>query len=168
MFTFQTMCGWSEGNRFEGFYQRVSWRSPSQHGLRKLECRTQTAGVVFLPAKPGIYTFTEDRLIGDSQEHSMKIRNCLGSAALAELADKPAIHSAVSLGTSSFAIGYARQMSEGLVSPAFQACEAAGVDAGLHDYLLHSEGAEGVQTFDQASGLVADVQVWSARYWALL
>lgn len=106
----------------------------------------------------------DDQLIGDSEEHSTKIQACLGSEVLAKLADKPAIHSAVSLGTSSFAIDYARQMSQGLVSPAFQACEAAGVDAGFHDYLLYTGDAQGVLRFDQASGPVTDVQVWRATY----
>lgn len=109
----------------------------------------------------------DDQLIGDSQEHSTKIKNCLGSEVLAKLADKPAVHSAVSLGTSSFAIDYARQMSQGLVSPAFQACETAGVDAGLHEHLLYSGDAPVVLKFDQASGPVTDVQVWSAAHGVL-
>lgn len=117
------------------------------------------------PAEPGIYTFTDSQLIGDCQEHATKIQNCLGSAALANVADKPAIHSAVSLGTSSFVVEYARKMSQGLVSPAFQACEAAGVDAGLHDYLLYNGDAQGVMKLDQASGPVTDVKVWSATHW---
>lgn len=112
----------------------------------------------------GIYAFSDNHLIGDSAEHSTKIQNCLGPAALAKLADKQAIHSAISLGTSSFATEHARQMSQGIVSPAFQTCEAAGVDAALNDYLLHSEDARGVQTFDQASGPVTDVQVRGATY----
>lgn len=110
----------------------------------------------------------DDQLIGECQEHSTKIQNCLGSATLAKLAAKPAIHSAVSLGTSRFAIDYARQMSEGLVSPMFQACEAAGVDAGLHDYLLYSGDTKGVMKFDQASGPVADVQVRDLRTLSLI
>lgn len=125
--------------------------------------KQQTFGVLFRRLRiAGIYAFSDNHLIGDSAEHSTKVRNCLGSAALAKLADKPAIHSTVSLGTSSFAIEYARQMSQGIVSPAFQACEAAGVDAGLHQHLLYSEDAQGVQVFDQASGPVTDVQVWAA------
>lgn len=121
----------------------------------------------FPPANAGIYAFTDTQLIGDRQEHSTSIHNCLGSAVLAELAHKAAIHSAVSLGTSSFAVEHARQMSQGLVSTAFQACEAAGVGAGLNAYLLHSEKTRRVQKFDQDSGPVTDVQVWSASYCAL-
>eukprot|EP00903_Cladosiphon_okamuranus_P019117 g17589.t1 len=109
--------------------------------------------------EPGIYAFTDTQLIGDRQDHSTNIQNCLGSAALTKLADKPAIHSTVSLGTSSFAVEHARQMSQGLVSTAFQACETAGVSAGLNDYLLYGEETQGVQKFDQASGPVTDIQV---------
>ncbi|CAM9678260.1 unnamed protein product [Ectocarpus fasciculatus] len=106
---------------------------------------------------PGVYTFTDDMLIGKSQQHSTKIQDCLGASVLARLADKPAIHSGVSLGTSSLVVDYARQMSEVLSSAGFQACEKAGVDAGLHDYLLYSGGVQGVLRFDQSSGPVTDV-----------
>lgn len=107
----------------------------------------------------GIYTFTDGRLIGESQQHSKKIQDCLGAPVLAQLADKPALHSGVSLATSSLAIDYTRQMSKGIVSPTFQACETAGVDRGLHDYLIYNGGVKGALRFDQETGPVVDVQV---------
>ncbi|CBN76469.1 conserved unknown protein [Ectocarpus siliculosus] len=122
------------------------------------------AGQIFFQANPfdiigdpGVYTFTDDKLIGKSQQHSTKIQDCLGASVLAKLADKPAIHSGVSLGTSNLVVEYARQMSEVLSSAGFQACEKAGVDAGLHDYLLYSGGVQGVLRFDQSSGPMTDV-----------
>ncbi|CAM9275307.1 unnamed protein product, partial [Hapterophycus canaliculatus] len=107
---------------------------------------------------PGIYAFTDDKTIGEYEERSAKIRDCLGESVLAKLTDKPALYSAVSLGTSSSAADYARQMSNGLLSPSFQACESAGVDAGLQEYLVYGGGMPGVLRFDQATGPVADVQ----------
>lgn len=101
----------------------------------------------------------DDNVIGECQQHSTKIKNCLGASALAALAHKPVIHSAVSLGTGSFAVDYARQMSNGLSSQEFQECETVGVDTGLLDHLLYSGGVLGVLRFDQASGPMTDVQV---------
>lgn len=107
----------------------------------------------------GIYTFEDGQLIRDSRQHSKQIQDCLGAPALAQIADKPAVHSAVCLATSSLAVDYARQMSQTLISPPFQACETAGVDTGLHEYLVYSGGVKGALRFDQASGLVMDIQV---------
>lgn len=101
----------------------------------------------------------DDKTIGEDDQHSAKIRECLGDSVLTKLANEPALYPAVLLGTLSAAAGYVRQMSEGLLLPAFQACEAAGVDAGLHEYLVYGGGMTGVLIFDQATGPVTNMQV---------
>ncbi|CAM9419063.1 unnamed protein product, partial [Scytosiphon promiscuus] len=123
------------------------------------------AGQVFFQSNPfdiigdpGIYTFMDEKTIGESEKRSADIRNCFGDSVLANLADKRALHSALSLGTLSSATDYARQMSDGVLSPAFQACEAAGVDAGLHDRLVYGGELPGVLMFDEATGPATDVQ----------
>lgn len=106
-----------------------------------------------------MYLFMEDKSISESATCSGWIKGCLGSSALAEVAHQKVTHSTIVLGTSSFAVEYARQMSQGLLSADFQACESAGVDNGLHNYLLYTSGGEGVLRFDQFSGPVIDVEV---------
>lgn len=101
----------------------------------------------------------QDQLIGDCSLNSGWIKDCLGPSALSEVADEPIIYSSVTLATSRYATEYARQMSEGLSSAAFQACETPGVEKGLHNYLLYTGGMKGVLRFDQSSGPVIDVQV---------
>lgn len=107
----------------------------------------------------GMYTFMEDKNIGESSLNSARMKECLGPSVLSKMAASPVIGSAVSLATSSFAIEYARQMSTGILSSAFQACEEDGVEKGLHNYLLYSGGVQGVLRFDQASGPLIDVEV---------
>lgn len=101
----------------------------------------------------------EDKLIGECSLNSGRIKECLGPSALSKLADRPVILSAITLGTATFAIQYARQMSQGISSPAFQACEKAGVEQGLHNYVLYTGGVQGVLRFDQSSGPVVDIPV---------
>lgn len=101
----------------------------------------------------------EDKNIGESSPNSARMEECLGPSALSKMAASPVIGSAVSLATSSFAIEYARQMSTGILSSAFQACEKAGVEKGLHNYLLYSGKVQGVLRFDQLSGPLIDVEV---------
>lgn len=101
----------------------------------------------------------EDKSIGESGLNSAAMKECLGRKALSKMEASPVICSAVSLATSSFAIEYARQMSIGILSSAFQTCEKAGVEKGLHNYLLYSGGVKGVLRFDQSSGPLIDVQV---------
>lgn len=105
----------------------------------------------------------EDKNIGESSLNSARMKECLGPSALKKMSASPVIGSAVSLATSSFAIEYARQMSTGILSSAFQACEKAGVEKGLHNYLLYSGGVQGVLRFDQSSGPLIDVEVRTRR-----
>lgn len=107
----------------------------------------------------GIYSFMQDQLIGQSSPTSGWIKDCLGSSALSEVADEPIIYSSVTLATSRYATEYAREMSEGLSSALFQACETPGVEKGLHNYLLYTGDTTRLLRFDQTSGPVIDIQV---------
>lgn len=106
-----------------------------------------------------MYTFMEDKNIGESSLNSARMKECLGPSVLSKMAASPVIDSAVSLATASFAIEYARRMSTGILSSDFQACEKSGVEKGLHNYLLYSGGIQKVLRFDQSSGPLIDVEV---------
>lgn len=105
----------------------------------------------------------ENGAVGESKNASKWIKDCLDPSTISKMADKPFIHSGVALGTTTSAIGFAKRMSEAVLSQDGEKCKTPeGLSAvGIENYLLYTaNGVPGeVFHFNQISGPMVDVEV---------
>lgn len=106
----------------------------------------------------------ENKALGESSTASNWIKDCLGPSTISKVANEPFIHSGVALGTTNSAMGFAKRVSEAVLSQEKGTCKTSeGLNAvGIENYLLYTaNGLPGqVFRFNQISGPMVDVEVW--------